>query len=209
MDNDAIFWKGIMLGNKEMFLALYRKYYYILFFIGLKEVKESQIVKDIIQEQFLYLWEKRETIQEAKNVKSYLITSFLRRLNIATQKSRKIFSLSVERIDYSVELQASPEEDMIQRDDQNYFSGILMTSISALPTRQKELIILKYYEGLTYEQISERTGLTRRTVYNKIYEALNKMKLDLDTTSNIYRTALTVICLVTFLSYSSLVILKH
>jgi len=48
--------------------------------------------------------------------------------------------------------------------------------INALPARQRELIILKFYEGLGYEDIVRKTGLTRRTIYNKIHEALSKIK---------------------------------
>lgn len=51
-----------------------------------------------------------------------------------------------------------------------------MAVINALPARQRELIMLKFYEGLSYEAITQKTGLTHRTVYNKIHEALYKIK---------------------------------
>jgi DNA-directed RNA polymerase specialized sigma24 family protein len=101
MNTDEALWKGIMLGDEEMFIALYRKYYHTLLYIGLKEIKDSDIVKDAIQQQFLYLWQKRQTIQEAKNVKSYLIISFLRLLTAATKKSEKSGSLHVSWSNFS------------------------------------------------------------------------------------------------------------
>src|SRR6478752_5569328 len=81
MYNDDELWEGLKQGDKELFLALYKKYYHALLFIGLKEIRDSSIVRDSIQQLFLYLWEKRETIGTAKNIKSYLVTSFLRKLN--------------------------------------------------------------------------------------------------------------------------------
>ena len=89
MDNDNILWQGLKQGDKEMFLALYKKYYHTLFFIGVKEMKDAHLVKDIIQQLFLYLWEKRETIQDARDVKSYLITSFLRKLTADWKKNKQ------------------------------------------------------------------------------------------------------------------------
>ena len=71
MNNDEELWQGMMQGDKDMFLALYKKHYHSLLFVGLKEIKDSQLVKDTIQQLYLYLWEKRETLGAAKNVKSY------------------------------------------------------------------------------------------------------------------------------------------
>ena len=82
MYSDETMWKGLMEGDKEMFLALYREYYHCLLFIGLKQLKDAGLVKDAIQQQFLYLWEKRAGLQMAHNVRSYLISSFLKRNKI-------------------------------------------------------------------------------------------------------------------------------
>ncbi|GAC1442100.1 MAG: RNA polymerase sigma-70 factor [Sediminibacterium sp.] len=179
MYNDEILWRGIMEGDREMFLSLYRKYYHSLLFIGLKEIKDAHLVKDAIQQQFLYLWEKRETIQPAKNVRAYLITSFLRKLSADWKKSEKTNNLQVAWNNLSEEPLPTPEEKLIIKDEQQQLCKLLMSRINALPARQKELIMLKFYEGLTYEEIVQKTSLTHRTVYNKIHEALKKLKLEL------------------------------
>jgi RNA polymerase sigma factor (sigma-70 family) len=192
MYNDEILWKGLMQGDKEMFLALYRKYYHSLLFIGLKEIKDPCLVKDAIQQQFLYLWEKRETIQEAKNVRAYLITSFLRKLTSDWKKLEKAGNLQVAWSNHSGEPLPTPEESLIAKDGQKQLYKLLMYHINALPARQKELIILKFYEGFSYEEIVQKTGLTHRSVYNKIHEALKKLKLELEKEHTSYSTALSV-----------------
>lgn len=179
MDNDNNLWQGLKQGDKEMFLALYKKYYHTLLFIGLKEMKDAHLVKDIIQQLFLYLWEKRETIQEARNIKSYLITSFLRKLTADWKKSKQSGMLQVVRSGYPEDPQPNPEEKLIRKDEQSHLFKMLKDRINELPNRQKELITLKFYEGLTYEEIVQRTGLSHRTVYNKIHEGLKKLKLDI------------------------------
>jgi len=179
MNNDETLWRGIMKGDEKMFLELYRKYYHTLLYIGLKEIKNPDLVKDAIQQQFLYLWEKRQTIQEAKNVKSYLITSFLRLLIVDNKKTVKAGNLHISWSNFSVEPQPTPEEKLIKKDDQNHLARLLINHINELPARQKELIKLKFYEGLSYEEIVQKTGLSYRTVYNTIYEALKNLKLDM------------------------------
>lgn len=179
MDNDNNLWQGLKQGNKEMFLALYKKYYHTLLFIGVKEMKDAHLVKDIIQQLFLYLWEKRETIQDARDVRSYLITSFLRKLTADWKKSKQSGLLEVVWSSYPDDPQPNPEEKLIRKDEQSHLFKLLMDRINELPNRQKELIILKFYEGLSYPEIVQRTGLSHRTVYNKIHEGLKKLKLDI------------------------------
>jgi len=179
MDNDGTLWKGVMQGDKEMFLKLYRKYYHTLLFIGLKEIKDAQLVKDVIQQQFLYLWEKKGTIREADNVRSYLIISFLRRLSANLKRSAKINNWQLEGDSYLKDPQSTPEEQLIEKDEHRHLSNLLMGHINALPSRQKELIVMKFYEGLSYDEIVRKTGLTRRTVYNKIHEAIERLKTDI------------------------------
>lgn len=193
MNNDEELWKGLMQGDKELFLALYKKYYHSLLFIGLKEIKDAGLVKDTIQQQFLYLWEKRETIKEAKNVKSYLITSFLRRLNYDWKKSASTGNLEVVWNNYVKDPQPTPEENLIKKDQQYHLSRLLMNHIKALPNRQKELLVLKFYEGLTYEEIVQKTGLAHRTVYNKIHEALQKLKLEMEKKQYSYIAVLSIV----------------
>ena len=125
------------------------------------------------------MWEKRETIQEANNVKSYLITSFLRKLTADWKKSKQSSTLQVVWNTYAEDTQPNPEEKLINKDERSYLFKLLMDRINELPNRQKELIVLRFYEGLTYEEIIQRTGLSHRTVYNKIHEGLKKLKLDI------------------------------
>jgi len=134
---------GLRQGDKEMFLALYKKYYHTLLFIGLKEMKDAQLVKDTIQQLFLYLWEKRETIQEANNVRCYLVTSFLRKLTADWKKSKQSGMLQVVWNSYTEDSQPNPEEKLIRKDEQSHLFKLLMDRINELPNRQKELIVLK------------------------------------------------------------------
>jgi len=190
-----------------MFLALYRKYYHSLLFIGIKEIKDAGLVKDAIQQQFLYLWEKRESIQPAKNVRSYLITSFLRRLTADWKRAGKTGDLQVAWNYHSREPELTPEENLIRKDDHRHLSTLLLNHLNTLPSRQKELIVLRFYEGLTYDEITERTGLTHRTVYNKIHEALKTLKANLDKNEGHYSygSALSVLLSVMAASMASAV----
>lgn len=176
MDNDAQLWMGLQSGEKEAFLLLYRKYYHALLFIGLKEFRDGELVKDAIQQLFLYLWDKRDSLGEARNVRSYLVIALLRRLSADWKKTARHEHLALVWNSSAEVPMPTPEEALITRQTQDSAHSYLKQHIAALPARQRELIILKFYEGLSYEEIVDRTGLTYRTVYNKIHEALKKMR---------------------------------
>ena len=203
MNTDETLWKGLQQGDKDMFLSLYTKYYHTLLFIGLKEIKDAQLVKDTIQQLFLYLWEKRETIQEANNVKSYLVTSFLRKLSADWIRSRKASHLQVVWNTYTEDAPVTPEESLIIKDGQHHLMNLLMNHLQNLPNRQRELIVLRFYERLSYDEIVEQTGLSHRTVYNKIHEALKNLKLDIIKTHHIESASL--LMLLAFISSSTLI----
>lgn len=171
-------WDRLLSGDKEALFELYNRYYHSLLFIGLKHIPDSDLVKDVIQQQFLYFWEKRGSLLPAKNVKSYIIISFLRRLTIDWVKARKIVPLEVawsrkEEEDFS---EISREEMLILKDGYDSICRNLAQIINALPARQRELIQLRFYDGLGYDAIVEKTGLAHRTIYNKIHEALGRIK---------------------------------
>ncbi len=54
---------------------------------------------------------------------------------------------------------------------------------------------MRFYEGLSYEEIVQRTGLTHRTVYNKVHEAIKKLRLGLDKEEPSYRAILSLLLL--------------
>lgn len=186
MKSDETLWEGLRNGDQDMFLSLYNRYYHCLLFTGLKEIRDAQLVKDTIQQLFLYLWEKRETINMARNVKSYLITSFLRKLTADWKKSDNTSCLQIVHRNYDTDIPANPEEYLIRKDEQHYLFKLLAGYVNELPARQKELIRLKFYEGLSYEEIVKQTSLSHRTVYNKIHEALKKLRLDIQNLGHFY-----------------------
>ncbi len=176
MLSDQELWSGLKNGDAEMYFLLYRKYYNVLFFIGLKEINDKFLIKDVIHEQFLYLWEKKETVQQAANVRAYLISSFKRRLRENWKLTNRNCNLEIAWISELKECSFSPEELLINKDSNLHLQQQISSYLQLLPARQRELIELKFYEGLTYDQIAKKTNLSQRTVYNSIYEALKKLR---------------------------------
>lgn len=179
MDTDETLWEGMRHGDQSMFLELYKKYYPLLLFAGYKQKADTQFIKDIIQQLFLDLWEKRSNIQQAENVKSYLFISFLRKLTNDLKKSSRVINIEITDLSKNGDDLSTPEESLIFKNEHFHLTRTLAEQVDKLPERQRELIVLRFYEGLSYDLIASRTGLSQRTVYNTIHEALKKLRLEM------------------------------
>src|SRR5687768_8316464 len=59
-------WERLLHGDNNALYELYTNYYHTLLFIGLRHIHDTDLVKDVIQQQFLYFWEKRNTLLPAR-----------------------------------------------------------------------------------------------------------------------------------------------
>lgn len=160
--------------------AHYSSEYEYLITTGFYHGLELDTVKDIINQLFLDFAEKRIDLDAVSNSRAYIITSFKRRLldhhrayRLKNEKEgfiyREMSEQAVDRLIEENELSA----EMIAK---------LREAYARLPERCKKVIFLKYYEGLSNEEISRRTGLSVRSIYNNLSEGIkmlrNGMKAD-------------------------------
>lgn len=170
--SDSKLWDAYKNGDKEAFSFLFRKYYSPLFLYGSKIMQDQNALEDCIQELFMELWKSRSQV-EVKSVKAYLFKSL--KYKIYRQLSqRKITSEAFLKEDMIFEL--SHDTFMIHREDETERAKQLIRAFDKLSNRQKEVIYLKYYLGLSYEEVSEIMEINYQVARNLLYLALRSMK---------------------------------
>jgi len=172
--NESNLWLSYKNGDVGALFTIHELLYPDLFECGRSITFDQDLIKDTINQFFLYLWDKRESLNEPNNLKSYIIVSFRRRLLAEIKESKKTDSL----VDGALVLLVSPSpEDFLIADQSDLEMRLkVRKALDKLPKRQRELIILKYYEELSYEEIGLKTSLSIRTIYNKLYEAIKFLK---------------------------------
>ncbi|TKK71877.1 sigma-70 family RNA polymerase sigma factor [Ilyomonas limi] len=162
--------------DEEVFASLLLLYYEDLYKYALKYIKDAEESKDSVNQFFIYVWEKRTFFQLASHTKSYVITSFKNFLIRSgsslrqNEKKQQLYSLTLEdkELPYEAYILANQKETELKQH--------LQKAISNLSPRQKQLVQLKFYEHLSYEEIAEKTSLELRTVYNKLHEAIKQLR---------------------------------
>ncbi|MFB0924418.1 MAG: RNA polymerase sigma factor [Vicingaceae bacterium] len=131
------------------------KYSDNLYRFVLKNIKDIDKAKDIVQDTFLKFWEKRENVDVSKS-KSYLFTTAYHTLIDVVRREKKQGSFNdVKEENYSTQTEYSDLQE------------ILHQAIEQLPEDQKAVILLRDYEGYAYDEIAEITGMTVSKV--KVY----------------------------------------
>jgi RNA polymerase sigma factor (sigma-70 family) len=159
--------------SADALFSIMTLYYNDLFRYGIQFTADVENTKDIVNQFFLHTWEHREKFVSAANIKAYLVVSFKRFLIDHLRKSFPFKSVA----DYPEEpMEHSYEDYIICFEENEALKKALYDSIQLLPVRQKELLMLRFYYNMSYEEIAEKNSLSIRTVYNKIYLALKKLR---------------------------------
>lgn len=155
--------------------VLYQQHYNYLVFVGLKSGMDLTDVKDNINQTFLGFLEKGTDFSKITNVKAYILTSFRRKLIDTYRVEQKYKTESLD--DFSdTWSEPSTEELMLNSQALDELKEKLSRIYDGLPGRCQTVIFLKYYEGLSNEEIAERTSLTIRSVYNNLFEGIKRMR---------------------------------
>ena len=166
-------WTQFLPGDHLALDALVKRHYNLLFQYGCKFTRDAALVKDCIQDLFLYLWHKRNTINETASVEHYLMKALRRRLGRALSRSGSTEGLSF--IEFK-DANATPDDQLIQQEQKAVLADRIRKCILQLSKRQQEIIYLRFYLNASAAEIADIMQLNRQSVYNLLNDALNKLR---------------------------------
>mgnify|MGYP001569258581 CR=1 FL=1 len=130
----------------------------------LKNLKDEENARDIVQDAFTKMWEKVRDISFEKS-KSYLFTAAYHTMIDFIRKERP-----KEALDNLANMNAS------ENSGYSDLKEILDEAVEKLPEIQRSVLLLRDYEGYSYEEIGQITGLNESQVKVYIYRARIFMK---------------------------------
>jgi len=176
----SLWWEAMCLGEKDAFFNLYKGLYRSLGGFGLRVCSDPDIVSDSLNQLFLEIWEKHGHLPRVDNVESYLRTALKRKILKKIERQQKLdkaIALIVK--DDEALLEMSYEELIVKVQSDELVKTRLTFALQKLTPQQRKLIQLRFYDGLSYEEVAKRSQLTVRTAYNTIYAALKFLRENL------------------------------
>jgi RNA polymerase sigma-70 factor (ECF subfamily) len=157
----------IAAGDERAFKKLFDLYKERFYAVALKMTRSDEVAEDIVQDVFMNIWNKRETLVDIDNPSSYFFTAVYRRIyhhyrRIAQEK--KLLQV-VPPVKESVN---TTDEIVLARES----NRLIWQAISKLPPQQQRVFKLSKQEGLSREDVARQLQISPNTVRNHLADAL-------------------------------------
>lgn len=159
-------------GDREAFHAIYQSYSKAMYLRMMNMVRDADVVEDLLQDLFIKLWIKRETLDTEKSFQSYMYTvaqnlvyNYFRKIS---NEQALIRSLIVTGADHWLSGSELLENKQARE--------ILQMAINQLTAQRKQAFNLVKIDGKTYEEAGEIMGISRATVNTHMTKAIQSIK---------------------------------
>lgn len=173
---DTEIWSSYRNGDEQSFRQLYDLYYAGLFKYGFRFTKDQHIIEESIQDLFIKLWQNRNTVGPTPSVKFYLYKAFRRVLARKLEYLPETVSYAGQDDKLQFDFEIGQDEVLMQKERMLELKRQLETAMAGMTDRQREAIYLKFYEDLSYDEISEVLSITPKATYKLVYRALDHLR---------------------------------
>jgi len=162
----------ISKGDKRAFTILFEGYYKSLAAYIFKLTESMELTEEIVQDVFIKVWLKRETLAEINSFSNYLfILSKNKTLNSLRKQAR--YCTHFQSLEKELETDIRMEEENDVYED---FRLLIDHAVERLPQQQKRIYQLSRFERLKYEEIAQQLNLSAETVKKHMYLATKTIK---------------------------------
>lgn len=197
---DREIWNLFKQGNEQAFNFLYKTYVRQLFKYGCEFTSNREIVKDQVQDLFIYLRRNRAKLGDAPSIKAYLFKSLRRDIVRELSKGNRYRNQPLDE-NQSFDISLSYETKLIHEQLIKEKKECLERAMAKLSTKQREAIILFYYENLSYREIAEVMEMKMiKSARKLIYRAIDTLKGEiLPYKSSLIDSAILLVAILSFL----------
>lgn len=162
-------------GNAAAYTQLFDRFQPLLYVYARKVIKDRDEAADVVQEVFLHLWDKRESIEIEGAVQSYLFSA-------VRYKFFNLLDKKKVRHDYAETLkkffiEGSPQTDDLLRERE--MARIIEEQINLLPPKLKLIYELSRKANMQTAHIADLLGVSEKTVQNQVSLAVKQLKIKL------------------------------
>lgn len=154
-----------LAGDKDAYRILFEASYKRVFSVVVKLVDTQEDAEDVVQEAYIEAYERLGSFRRRSSFATWVC-------GIAVNLAKKKAAERQREVVLPLDADAVRE----QRADPEALQVAVRTAVLELPGKQREMVILRFYEGLTHQQIAEELGCALRTVGSTLHYAVKALR---------------------------------
>lgn len=166
--------KAFSKGDVSAFESFYKETYNDFYAYGLHFEKDVSLVKDIVQNFYLLVFDHPETYLASGALKPYLIRCFRNYLlryksNEDKEKAQRYSHIKDTNV-------SSPEEEICSKETRNNRKELGESILNLLSPREREIIFLRYYKNLSAKEVARTLNISYQVVRNLTARGISKIR---------------------------------
>jgi RNA polymerase sigma-70 factor (ECF subfamily) len=159
--------EGCRRGDPEAFRALFEKYKDLVYSVALRYSGDPAVAQDIAQDTFLKLFSALGSFRGDSNFEAWLYRMVVNSCFDRKRKTRRLTPL----LDGILDALRTPEVSVLDEVLRSEMSTYVRSVVDGLPANQKMVVVLRYTQGLSYEEIAGILGCSTGTVASRLNRA--------------------------------------
>jgi RNA polymerase sigma-70 factor, ECF subfamily len=175
LNHTSISGQPLQIKSHSDFEVLFHTHYSSLCSYANHFIKDIDASEEVVQEVMLKIWVNRDSLIITSSIRSYLFRAVRNGcMNVLKHIDIREEYKAARELD-TRESQRSGEDEMIVSE----LEQKIREAIDRLPLERRKVFIMSRYDGLTYNQIAEKLGISVKTVENQMGKALKTLRTEL------------------------------
>ncbi len=170
---DADLVHGVTERDEAALAEIYRRHGGQVFGLAKRIIRDEELSRDIAQDVFVSLWKKPEAFDSSRgSLRSFLLAkTHSRSIDVIRSESSR---RTREERDALLRAESVPSVD--EEVWQMTVSAKVRSALETIPERERQVIELAYFGGLTYREVAGRLGMAEGTVKSRIRSGLSRLQ---------------------------------
>jgi RNA polymerase sigma-70 factor (ECF subfamily) len=167
--------------DEDAFRGLFARYAPTAKALAQRVVRQSHLAEEIVQEAFMAVWKSPDAYDaERGSVKSWLMGMVHHRAVDAVRREEAYRRRAEASIPQAILDVVDHADDVVQQVELPEERRIVRSAMGELPSEQRDVLTMMYFDGLSQSQIAERTGLPLGTVKSRTLLGMRRMRTTLE-----------------------------
>lgn len=178
-DSDILLFSRVAGGDEGAFRALFSKYTPVIHPFVLSIVRQDAVAREIVQEVFLRIWLKRETLTAIEKPSSWIY-------RVASNLALNQLKRSQTEARILQEIVTDKQQHVTAELDGRELKALIDKAIQTLPPQRRKVFSLIREEGLSRREAAEKLNLSENTIKSQLAEALKTIQSFIEQSTGSY-----------------------